>query len=59
MEKRRAERRQALLQLPRLKGGVKTALHLSFESALTFGDWDINENWERYKEQFLKGVHHE
>ena len=40
-----------------IKGNkVKTALDLSFESALTFGDWDINENWAKYKEEFLKGV---
>lgn len=40
-----------------IKGNkVKTPLDLSFESALTFGDWDINENWPKYMEQFLKGV---
>jgi len=40
-----------------IKGNkTKTALNLSFESALTFGDWDINENWTKYKEEFLKGV---
>ena len=40
-----------------IKGGkVKNALDLSFESALTFGDWDINENWVKYKREFLKGV---
>ena len=40
-----------------IKGNkTKTALNLSFESALTFGDWDINENWAKYKEEFLKGV---
>ena len=40
-----------------IKGNkTKTALNLSFESALTFGDWDINENWAKYKEDFLKGV---
>jgi hypothetical protein len=37
---------------------VKISLDLSFESALTFGDWDINENWPRYLEQFLRGVTH-
>ena len=42
-----------------IKGNkTKTALDLGFESALTFGDWDINENWPKYKEQFLKGVQH-
>lgn len=33
----------------------KTPLNLSFESALTYGDWDINENWLKYKQEFLKG----
>ena len=43
-----------------IKGNkIKTALDLSFESALTFGDWDINENWPRYREQFLRGVTYE
>lgn len=37
---------------------VKVPLDLSFESALTFGEWDINENWPKYVEQFLKGVGH-
>ncbi len=42
-----------------IKGNkVKTTLDLSFESALTFGDWDINENWQRHKKQFLKGGRH-
>jgi hypothetical protein len=37
-------------------GGKKTkkALNLSFESALTFGDWDINQNWRRYRNAFLR-----
>jgi len=38
---------------------TKITLDLGFESALTFGDWDINENWLRYKEEFLKGVQNE
>jgi len=43
-----------------LKGNQeKTALNLSFESALTYGDWDINKNWLRYKHEFLKGVNNE
>jgi len=25
------------------------------ESALTYGDWDINENWQHYKDAFLRG----
>lgn len=35
---------------------VKRILNLNFESALTYGDWDINENWLKYKQEFLKGV---
>ena len=35
---------------------TKTILNLSFESTLTYGDWDINENWLEYKQEFLKGV---
>jgi hypothetical protein len=43
-----------------IKGNKKKiTLDLSFESALTFGDWDINENWLKYKEEFLKGVQNE
>jgi hypothetical protein len=34
---------------------TKETLNLSFESALNYGDWDVNENWERYKEEFLRG----
>ena len=34
-------------------------LNLSFESALTLGDWDINENWLKYKKEFLKGLNNE
>jgi len=42
-----------------MKGNkTKTALDLSFGSALTLGDWDINENWSKYKAEFLKGVQH-
>jgi hypothetical protein len=33
----------------------KIKLFLGYENALTFADDDINENWERYKEMFLKG----
>lgn len=33
----------------------KTELNLSFESALSYADWDINENWMTYKEKFLRG----
>jgi hypothetical protein len=35
---------------------TKQGLGLSFESALTYGEWDINKNWLKYKEEFLKGV---
>ena len=34
---------------------TKTKLNLGFKSALTYGDWDINENWFKYKQEFLKG----
>jgi len=39
------------------KTGEKTKrlLNLQFESALTYGDWDINENWQHYRDSFLKG----
>ena len=33
----------------------KTELNLGFESALSFADWDINENWSKYIEQFRQG----
>jgi hypothetical protein len=42
-----------------VREGTTEQADLSFESALTFGDWDINENWLKYKEEFLKGVQHE
>ncbi len=43
-----------------IKGNkIKITLNLSFESALTFGDWDINKNWLKYKQEFLKGVQDE
>jgi len=34
---------------------IKIMLNLSFESALTYGDWDINKNWFKYKQEFLEG----
>ncbi len=37
---------------------AKRPLHLSFESALTYADWDINENWSKYKDEFLRGASH-
>jgi hypothetical protein len=43
-----------------LKGEqTKEALNLSFESALTYADWDINRNWSQYKMEFLKGASNE
>lgn len=43
-----------------IKGNKKKKiLNLSFESALTYGDWDINKNWLKYKQEFLKGVNDE
>jgi hypothetical protein len=38
---------------------TKEALNLHFESALTYGDWDINENWQQYRGAFLKGSKYE
>lgn len=38
-----------------LKGKqLKTNLDLSFENSLKLADWDINENWEKYINLFLK-----
>ena len=34
---------------------TKRPLNLQFESALTYGDWDINENWQHYRDAFMKG----
>jgi len=34
-------------------------LNLNFESALTYGDWDINVNWLKYKQKFLRGMNNE
>lgn len=33
----------------------KTNLHLDYKDALTLADDDINENWEIYREKFLRG----
>ena len=33
----------------------KINLYLDYEDALTLADDDINENWEIYREKFLKG----
>lgn len=35
----------------------KEALDLSYEEALTLADEDIDENWERYRSNFLLGGH--
>jgi hypothetical protein len=31
---------------------TKAPLNLSFEHALTYSDWDLNENWQRYVAEF-------
>ncbi len=33
----------------------KITLYLAYEEALTMADDDLNENWEYYKERFLRG----
>ncbi|MDL1984823.1 MAG: hypothetical protein LWX54_11655 [Deltaproteobacteria bacterium] len=33
----------------------KINLYLDYENALTLADDDINENWEIYREKFLRG----
>lgn len=38
---------------------IKRKLNLSFESALTFGEDDIDKNWLIYKNEFLKGLKNE
>jgi len=39
-----------------IKGNQKkTGLNLSFESVLSYADWDINENWLQYTQKFLRG----
>jgi hypothetical protein len=39
-----------------IKGkGRKTRLNLDYQEALVFADDDINENWEIYREKFLRG----
>jgi hypothetical protein len=34
----------------------KVRLHLSYEEAMSIADDDINDNWEIYRERFLRGV---
>jgi hypothetical protein len=39
-----------------LKGDTKKInLYMNYKDALTFADDDINENWQLYKEKFLRG----
>jgi hypothetical protein len=39
-----------------LRGGRrKMAMQLDYEEALTFADEDLDENWEIYRQRFLKG----
>jgi len=39
-----------------LKGDFrKINLYMNFQDALTFADDDINENWQLYKQKFLRG----
>lgn len=39
-----------------LKGDVrKINLYMEFDDALTFADDDINDNWEYYKDRYLRG----
>lgn len=33
----------------------KINLYMDYNEALTFADDDINENWELYREKFLRG----
>ncbi len=35
----------------------KESLDMTFQEALTFADADINENWEKYKNSFLKELY--
>ena len=44
-----------LLYRDKMGKQTKRLLNLQFESALTYGDWDINENWQQYRNAFLKG----
>ncbi len=39
-----------------LKGETrKKKLYLDYDEALTYADEDINENWQIYREKFLRG----
>lgn len=33
----------------------KIELELNFENALSYADWDLNKNWEKYTQKFLRG----
>ena len=35
--------------------GKKINLYIDFEDSMTIADEDIDENWEFYREKFLKG----
>ena len=35
-------------------GVVKEVLDLGLDAAMTLGDWDISENWDRYVSRFRK-----
>ena len=35
-------------------GVVKEELDLGLDAAMTFGDWDISENWDKYVARFRK-----
>ncbi len=37
------------------KEDMKICLYLDYEGALTLADDDIHENWEIYREKFLRG----
>ena len=34
---------------------TKTQLDINFHEALTFADEDIRENWDAYRDRFLRG----
>jgi hypothetical protein len=38
-----------------LEEQLKEELEMSYEEALTFGDDDIDDHWETYRDRFLQG----
>ncbi len=36
---------------------TKESLELAFDEALSLADVDINENWEKYRDRYLKGLY--